>query len=297
MSGMTLLRAARPNFLLLALLCVALGLALTARAVPAMPGSHLLLVLLGAVLAHAAVNLLNEYQDFRSGLDLLTERTPFSGGSGALPEDPRAAPRVLAAALLAMAAVVLIGLYFLWLRGWPMALLGVAGLLLVLGYTRWITRWPWLCLLAPGLGFGPIMILGTQLALGGRPDPATLVVALVVMLLVSELLLINQIPDIDADRRVGRRHLPIVLGEQKAARLVATLLLGAYLLLGGALWLGLLPKACAWVWLTLPAALWVGWRLPRVAERREQLARVLAVNVAGLLASLALLALGLWLGG
>ncbi|MGQ7958427.1 prenyltransferase [Pseudomonas sp. SP16.1] len=296
MSGVTLLRAARPNFLLLALLCVALGLVLSERSLPSVQGGQLLLVVLGAVLAHAAVNLLNEYQDFRSGLDLLTERTPFSGGSGALPDNPGAAPLVLDAALAAMAAVLLIGLYFLWLRGWPMALLGVAGLSLVVGYTRWITRWPWLCLLAPGLGFGPIMILGTQLALGGRPDVATAVVALVVMLLVSELLLINQIPDVGADRRVGRRHLPIVLGVQRASWLVALLLLGAYLLLGGALWLGLLPKAGALAWLALPAALWVCWRLPRVLDRRERLARVLAVNVASLLATLALLALGLWLG-
>ena len=68
----------------------------------------------------------------------------------ALPEIPEAAPRVLVAAL-ATIVVVLIGLYFLWLRGLPIVVLGVAGLLLVIGYTRWITRSPWLCLLAPGL--------------------------------------------------------------------------------------------------------------------------------------------------
>lgn len=297
MSGMTLLRATRPNFLLLALLCVALGIALTGRLLPVMQGFQLMLVVLGAVLAHAAVNLLNEYQDFRSGLDLMTQRTPFSGGSGALPENPEAAPRVLVAALATIAVVVLIGLYFLWLRGLPIVVLGVAGLLLVIGYTRWITRSPWLCLLAPGLGFGPIMILGTQLALGGRPDTATVVVALIVMLLVSVLLLINQIPDVSADRRVGRRHLPIVLGLQKAAWVVAIMLLGAYLLLGGALWLGLLPMASGLAWLTLPAALWISWRLPQVLDKPEQLPLVLGVNVASLLATLALLALGLWLGG
>ena len=185
MSGMTLLRATRPKFLLLALMCAALGIVMTGRQLTDMPGAQLTLVVLGSVLAHAAVNLLNEYQDFRSGLDLLTQRTPFSGGSGALPENPEAAPRVLVAFLVSIALVVLIGLYFLWLRGLPIVVLGAAGLLLVIGYTRWITRSPWLCLLAPGLGFGPIMILGTQLALGGRSDTATVVVALVVMLGVS----------------------------------------------------------------------------------------------------------------
>lgn len=296
MSGMPLLRATRPNFLLLALLCVALAIALSGRQLPLVHGLQLVSVVLGAVLAHAAVNLLNEYQDFRSGLDLITQRTPFSGGSGALPENPEAAAQVLVAALAALALVVLIGLYFLWLRGLPILVLGVAGLLLVITYTGWITRSPWLCLLAPGLGFGPIMILGVQLALGGSPDTATVVVALLVLLLVSELLLINQIPDVSADRKVGRRHLPIVLGVHKAAWIVAILLLGAYLLLAGALWLGLLPMACALAGLTLPAALWVSWRLPQVLDRPEQLPQVLGGNVASLLLTLALLALGLWLG-
>ena len=99
MSGMTLLRATRPNFLLLALLCATLGIVLTGRQLPVMQGTQLMLVLLGAVLAHAAVNLLNEYQDFRSGLDLITQRTPFSGGSGALPENPEAAAQVLVSGL------------------------------------------------------------------------------------------------------------------------------------------------------------------------------------------------------
>ncbi len=47
------------------------------------------LVLLGALAAHGAVNALNEYADYRSGLDLRTARTPFSGGSGTLVDHPQ----------------------------------------------------------------------------------------------------------------------------------------------------------------------------------------------------------------
>lgn len=296
MSSMTVLRASRPNFLVLAPLCVALGVVLTWRQMVALDGMHLVLVLLGALLAHAAVNLLNEYQDFRSGLDLVTTRTPFSGGSGALPDRPEAAPQVLVAALATMAAVGLIGLYFLWLRGLPMLLLGAGGLVLVIGYTRWITRSPWFCLLAPGLGFGPVMIWGTQVALGGQPDAGSALVALVVMLWVSELLLINQIPDVAADRQAGRRHLPIVLGLKAAAAVVTVLLLGSYLLLGAALLTRTLPAAGGLAMLTLPAALWVAWRLPHALDDNSKLSPVLGVNVAALLATLALLGVGLWQG-
>ncbi|MAK74397.1 MAG: prenyltransferase, partial [Pseudomonadales bacterium] len=80
---MGLLLTLRPPFLLLALVTVALAAALTPSAL--LLDSDWLLVLLGALAAHGAVNVLNEYADFHSGLDLHTERTPFSGGSGYLP--------------------------------------------------------------------------------------------------------------------------------------------------------------------------------------------------------------------
>lgn len=172
---------------------------------------------------------------------------------------------------------------------------GIGGLVLVLGYTRWITRSPWLCLLAPGLGFGPVMILATQIALGGKPGGDSTLVAVVMMLLVSELLLINQIPDTDADRRVGRRHLPIVLGLHAAVRVVAGLLLAAYLLLALGIAAGLLPVTAGFSLLPLPLAIRVAAQLPRVLEDPAGLSRILGINVATLLATPVLLGIGLWL--
>ena len=116
-------RASRPNFLVLAPLCAGLGVAVAWHQGEPPALLNTLLVLIGALLAHAAVNLLNEYEDFASGLDLITRRTPFSGGSGALPEVPTAARQVLLAAFGTLGLVVAIGLYFLWLRGLPMLVL------------------------------------------------------------------------------------------------------------------------------------------------------------------------------
>jgi len=278
----------------LAPLCVLLGLSIAAHQSTPLNPLDVVLVLVGGLLAHAVVNLLNEYDDFRSGLDTITRRTPFSGGSGALPETPSAALSVLIAAWTMLAAVVAIGAYFLWLRGWPMLILGLSGVVLTVAYTRWITRSPLLCLLAPGLGFGPSMVLGTLVALGGHIDGAALVGSAVALLLVSELLLINQFPDVEADRRIGRRHLPIVLGLPRASRWVAALLLGAYPLIALGQMSQLLPVGVWLAWLTLPAALWVVLRLPRVLANHEALMRVMGVNVATLLSTLALLSVGLW---
>ncbi|GAA0577440.1 prenyltransferase [Halomonas salifodinae] len=166
--ALAVLHASRPSFLILAPLCAGLGVALMLAQGRELSGLALTLVLVAALLGQAAVNWLNEYEDFRCGLDHLTRRTPFSGGSGALPATPEAARSVLMAGLAALVAVMAIGAYFLWLRGWPLLALGLLGVVLVVGYTHWITHMPWLCLAAPGLGFGPVMVLGGLLALGGR---------------------------------------------------------------------------------------------------------------------------------
>lgn len=286
-------RAFRPNFLILAPLCAGLGVAIAWQQGGSPALLDTLLVFIGALLAHAAVNLFNEYEDFVSGLDLITRRTPFSGGSGALPEVPSAAKGVLAAALGTLGLVTAIGLYFLWQRGLPMLVLGATGIVLVLTYTRWITRRPVLCLLAPGLGFGPVMVLGAIVALGGRIDTSALLVTLVAQCLVSELLLINQIPDADADQKVGRRHLVITLGPGAAARLVTALLLGSYLPVLAGVLLGCLPAWSALALATLPFSLWIARQLPAALNSPERLNAVLGTNVAVLLSTLALLIAGI----
>ncbi|MFQ3789269.1 prenyltransferase [Halomonas sp. A29] len=296
----TCFRSSRPNFLVLAPLCA--GLAITAARAGGYSVAMLdaLLVLLGALLAHAAVNLFNEHHDFRSGLDELTERTPFSGGSGALPERPEAIQDVLAAALACLAGVVLIGVWFLWRAGPVMLVYGLVGLGLVLAYTAWLTRRPWLCLLAPGAGFGLLMVLGAHQALTGTLSATVVAAALIPTLMVSALLLINQIPDIDADRRVGRDHLAIRLGPHQAARLVAVLLAVAFAVVPVA-WLGGALPAEAWLmWLAVPALAWLIrglWRLPPEVDRGELtlLLPLMGLNVAVLLASLTLLNVGLFL--
>lgn len=291
--AVAVVRASRPNFLVLAPLCVGLGVAVAWQQGETPALLDTLLVFVGALLAHAAVNLLNEYEDFISGLDLITSRTPFSGGSGALPEIPGAAKHVLVAALGTLALVILIGLYFLWQRGLPMLVLGTAGVMLVLTYTRWITRSPLLCLFAPGIGFGPVMILGTLVALGARLDATAIIVSFISLLLVSELLLINQIPDAEADRKIGRRHLVITLGTRAAAHLVSALFISGYVVLVTSIFAGWLPLPSIMSLATAPFAFWLAWKLPGAINQPAALNVLLGANVAILLATLALLIVGL----
>lgn len=143
----------RGRFLLLTLSCVALGVALASRSqAGVMEVGDALLVLFGALAAHVAVNALNEWSDYRSGLDLRTRRTAFSGGSGTLVARPQLLGRTLMLGLGSLLACALIGLFFLLRKPQlllSLAPLGLTGLALVLLYTPWLTRHPWLCLFAP----------------------------------------------------------------------------------------------------------------------------------------------------
>ncbi len=171
-----------------------------------------MLALLGAFLAHVSVNTLNEYYDFISGLDLETIRTPFSGGSGALPKNPEMQGSVLAVGVISSTVLLMIGSFFIWQYGIGIMPIGVIGMILIATYTGWINKHPYICLIAPGPGFGFLIVAGTQFVLQGHYTPLSLLVAVVPFFLVNNLLLLNQYPDIKADANAGRNHFPIAYG-------------------------------------------------------------------------------------
>ncbi len=221
----------RLPFLVLTPACLLVAIAMAYRAGGGVQPLHLVLVVIGGLAAHICVNSFNEYFDFKSGLDLITEPTPFSGGSKTLPTHPDQAPVALAVALSSLVVTVAVGGYFLAVRGLGLLPVGLCGVLLLVVYTVWFTRNPLGCLVAPGLGFGPLMVLGAHYALTGVYGWTALVASLVPFFLVNNLLLLNQFPDVEADRQVGRRHLPIAFGIAAGVRVYIAFLICAYLVI------------------------------------------------------------------
>lgn len=286
----------RVSFLALPPACVLLGVATAIRSGMHIQLWHIMLVLIGAVTAHISVNALNEYNDCRSGLDAKTKRTPFSGGSGVLPTHPEMAWMALATGLLSMGITAGIGIYFLFLHGLALLPLGLLGLLVIAAYTPWLTRQPVLCLIAPGLGFGPVMVVGTYVALTGHYSLEAWLVSLVPFFLVNNLLLLNQFPDIEADRSVGRKHVLIVHGTHYGSVIYTIFFAAAYLvIIAGVLW-GRLPLlsllGLATIFLAIPTArgaLRYGSDIPRLTP-------YLGMNVVINLATPVLLAVGILAG-
>ncbi len=227
----TIVGVARLNFLTLTLLCVLLALAYSLLAGASVQLVPFILVTIIALAAHTSVNTFNEYFDFRSGLDFLTPKTPFSGGSGTLIGAPEKARLALAFAWFNLLVVVLGGLALILDYGWVLLWIGVPGVIIIFTYTQYINKLPVICLVAPGIGFGLLMTLGAIWVFHGSLNAGAWLLAIIVSLLVSNLLLLNQFPDVDADKKVGRRNLPILIGKERSTVLLAVQYGAAVLLL------------------------------------------------------------------
>ncbi len=292
----TLLGISRVPFLLLTPACVLLGLGTAVwETGHTVNWLYFVLALLGALSAHISVNAFNEYFDFRSGLDARTQRTPFSGGSGTLPANPAEARKALIWAWATLLFTAAIGVYFLTVRGWGLLPVGVVGVALLYVYTVWVTKSPFASLIAPGLGFGTLMVLGTHYVLTGHYSWAAFWASLTPFFLVNDLLLLNQFPDVEADRSVGRKNYPIVLGRPKAARLYVAFLALAYLSLVVAVALGYLPAWSLLGLLTLVLAAPTAQKALRHADDLPNLMPALGNNVLINLLTPVLMAIGLWL--
>ncbi len=213
------LGVSRAPFLLLSVTLVACGSAAGAYG-GAFSWLHTVLALVGLVALHASVNALNEASDMRTGIDLHTTRTPFSGGSGTLPAGLMTPGQARAFGLATAAGGLAIGIYFLFHIGWAMLPIMVLGAISVLAYTDVLARIGVGEIFA-GLGLGLLPVVGSAVVQGGQLPPAAIAAGIPAFLMTFNLLLLNEFPDEPADRAGGRRNLVLVLGRRGAATVYA----------------------------------------------------------------------------
>jgi 1,4-dihydroxy-2-naphthoate octaprenyltransferase len=291
-----LLGIMRVPFLVLTPACVIVGVGTAYWQTGETHWLNIVLVFIGGLSAHICVNTFNEYFDFKSGLDAQTHRTPFSGGSGILPSHPEMerATLILAGATFTLTAVI--GVYFVWLRGWQLLPIGLLGLILLVTYTIWWTYHPALCLIAPGLGFGLLMVMGAHFALTGTFSLTAFIASLVPTFLVADLLLLNQFPDVEADQSIGRKDYPITIGRKSSSILYGILLLLTYLAIIAGVSLELLPIHSLIALLTAILA-WITYRrVSKNADDIPALIPALGMNVIIVLSTPILLSIGLFIG-
>lgn len=287
----------RLPFLILPPACVALGAGTAAWTGSEINLLFLFLAFVGAVSAHISVNALNEYDDFKSGLDFNTRRTPFSGGSGTLPKMPEKAHVALTTGLVTLSITALIGVYFVYVWGPWLLPLGVLGLITITAYTKWFTRSPLICLIAPGLGFGPLMVMGTHFALTGSYSWTAFVASMVPFFLVSDLLLLNQFPDVEADKGIGRYHFPIAIGRKASVKIYGLFLGGAYLSIIFGYLAGVLPLSSLIALASIALAITTVKGAARHADDTPRLIPYMGRNVVINIVTPVLLAVSLFISG
>lgn len=288
----TIIKTARPPFLILTITSVLLALAWADYQQIDWSGWVFFLVVIGALFAHISVNMLNEYEDYKSGLDAITDKTSFSGGSGSLQDSPQFAETVALIGYGLLGAVVSIGIFFIYLRGWGILPIGIVGILLVASYASWITRFPWLCLFSAGFAFGPLMVNGTYFVLTGDFDSGIFILSMIPFFLVNNLLLLNQIPDFDADKIIGRYNFLHKYGVNAGVKIYLLNWLFAFTLL--------MFLAVPYWGVIILAVLLISIPLLRyvfkIMTDREGLNITMGLNVALTLLTPALISLGLLLG-
>jgi 1,4-dihydroxy-2-naphthoate octaprenyltransferase len=252
---------------------------------------YFLLAWLGAILAHVGVNVFNEYFDYRSGLDFETQKTPFSGGSGMLTAGLIKPRKTYLLGMACLLVDAVIGAYFVIVQGWGLLPVILLGGLFAYFYTPYLSRWQ-IGEVAAGLGLGSLVVLGAYYVQTGQYTWEVIVASLAPGFLTANLLLLNEFPDVEADRQVGRRNLVMALGKRKAAWLYTALLVCTYLSIVLGVVFRLMPWPALVTLLTIPLARKAIQGALQHYDDIPQLIPALAANVMTILATDALITVG-----
>ena len=280
----------RFHFIPLTVILVSLGTAIAAYE-NVFDLGYFILAMIGSILVHMTVNVINDYYDYVDGIDLNTPRTPFSGGSGILTRHLLKPRQAFWFATVSLLMAMVIGIYFVVERGWLLF-----PLLLVAGFSAYfynvcLSKW-WVGELFAGINLGPLLVLGSYYVQTGRYSWEALFASIAPGILTANLLFLNEFPDREADQKGGRKHLVIILGKKDARILFVAFLVASYL----CIIIGVLTKMMPLMTLIGLGTIGFGWKAAKGALRyyhdTNQLVPVLGMNVITILGTQALLAIG-----
>jgi len=296
----------RANFLILAVFLVVIGLAFSLKYPTENSISfnvfHALLLVIGIVLSHIAVNLMNEYSDYKTKIDFNTQRTPFSGGSGMLTRGLTEPKIVLRVAILTLIIAFGIGIYFTLVSHWVVIILSLTGLFSVVFYTNFLAKYI-LGELFAGLSLGTLVVLGTYISMTATPGiplgellPVEVIwISIPPGILTSLLLLINQFPDVEADLKGGRNHLVIRFGLKTASYIYTS---GMFITFGIIVLMPIIGISSYWIYLALlpgPLAIKACITAIKYGDDLKKLIPALGSNVLTVLATDLLLAVAVFI--
>jgi len=211
----TWIRVIRVRFLLASVIAVLVGLVISWWHTSQFDVFQAALTMCGVLALHASIDLLNDYWDFRRGIDTKTQRTKMSGGTGVLPEGLLQPSQVYRAGIAFLVIGSIIGVYFVITDGIIIGIILAFAILSIYFYSTKIVN--------SGLAElfvavkGTMIVLGTYFIQTSEITISPIIGGIIVGALSSLVLFVTSFPDYDADKSKGRKTLVIAVGKKQAA--------------------------------------------------------------------------------
>jgi len=253
------LRVIRVRFLLASVIAVSVGLAITWWYTNSITIFDAILTMCGVLALHASVDLLNDYWDFKRGIDTTTIRTKMRGGSGVLPEGLLKPTQVYAAGIAFLRIGTVSGIYFVANDGIIIGIILAFAVISIYFYSTKIIDW--------GLAEvfvtikGSMIVMGTYFVQTSQITEQSVLGGIVIGVLSSLVLFITSFPDHDADKAKGRKTLVISLGMQKACSILWIFPAIAYGITIIAVVFEIFPIFCLIILVTIPLIIKSGQKL------------------------------------
>jgi 1,4-dihydroxy-2-naphthoate octaprenyltransferase len=284
--------ATRPKFFPASVLPVIVGTAWGVYVTASFDISVFILALLATVCVHAASNVLNDVGDETIGTDRRNEQRiyPYTGGSRFIQTGILSQSRMARLGVTLLVVAALAGLALFSEKGPTVLLFGLAGIALGVLYSLGPVKLSTLGLgeTSVAIAFGVLPVTGAAWLQGASIDTALVLFSLPVSVWVAAILLINEVPDIDADAACGKGTLPVRLGLLRTSRLYLSIQASAFAIIVALTVLGDLPLLAP----LAPAGLMLlAWRASAaiktgVAERKQMTQAIeftLAIHTVGCL--------------
>jgi len=192
-----------------------------------------ILTLLAGIFIHIGSNVANDYYDHKSGTDDINVNfvRPFTGGSRMIQRGWMSPREVFVEAIVFFVLGGGIGFYLAYTRGWEILILGIIGVGSGFFYTappfRFVSRGFGEVFI--GLNFGVLMTLGAYFVQTQALAWEAVIPSIPVAILITAVLYINEFPDFEADKAVGKLTVVVRLGRRRAAKGYAILMMIVYL--------------------------------------------------------------------
>ena len=260
-------RAIRIKFLLASVIAVTNGIAISYWKTGYIDFGYALLTFFGILCLHISVDLLNDYSDFKRGIDTNTKRTKYSGGTGVIPENLIDSKLIYCAGIIFLIMGGLTGFYFVTTKGIIILILLIFAIISIYFYSTNIVN--------AGLGELFVAIKGCMIVLGSyyiQSDTIELTsvyVGVIIGLLSALVLLVTSFPDYEADKKSGRRTLIIVIGKENSVKLFIMIIgITCAMIIGGSIF-KVLPIFSTIALLSIPFAIKAVHKLRRFNNSGE----------------------------